>query len=148
MIFNFFSHISATKMMFWALARVSFRAAKIVSCNKKKKIMVYDQNYHNCSTSRFLKSEPESESEFRTSVWVRVRRNGRVRKALVATVAIEKHGLRFLPRIPSVHCTVVIGLNLSCTLVIRGRNLMPCSPAREDSCNQLVRKVSSRIQNR
>jgi hypothetical protein len=30
----FFSHISATKMMFWALARVSFRAAKIVSCNK------------------------------------------------------------------------------------------------------------------
>jgi hypothetical protein len=35
--FNFFSHISATKMMFWALARVSFRAAKIVSCNKKKK---------------------------------------------------------------------------------------------------------------
>jgi hypothetical protein len=33
-----FSHISATKMMFWALARVSFRAAKIVSCNKKKKI--------------------------------------------------------------------------------------------------------------
>jgi hypothetical protein len=29
-----FSHISATKMMFWALARVSFRAAKIVSCNK------------------------------------------------------------------------------------------------------------------
>jgi hypothetical protein len=37
MIFNFFSHISATKMMFWAVARVSFRAAKIVSCNKKKK---------------------------------------------------------------------------------------------------------------
>jgi hypothetical protein len=36
--------------MFWALARVSFRAAKIVSCNKKKKFMVYDQNYHNCST--------------------------------------------------------------------------------------------------
>jgi hypothetical protein len=36
MIFNFFSHISATKMMFWALARISFRAAKIVSCNKKK----------------------------------------------------------------------------------------------------------------
>jgi hypothetical protein len=34
MIFNFFSHISATKMMFWALARVSFRAAKIVSSNK------------------------------------------------------------------------------------------------------------------
>jgi hypothetical protein len=34
MIFNFFSHISAAKMMFWALARVSFRAAKIVSCNK------------------------------------------------------------------------------------------------------------------
>jgi hypothetical protein len=28
--------------------RVSFRAAKIVSCNKKKKFMVYDQNYHNC----------------------------------------------------------------------------------------------------
>jgi hypothetical protein len=23
---------------------------KILSCNKKKKIMVYDQNYHNCST--------------------------------------------------------------------------------------------------
>jgi hypothetical protein len=36
--------------MFWALARVSFRAAKIVSCNKKKNFMVYDQNYHNCST--------------------------------------------------------------------------------------------------
>jgi hypothetical protein len=36
--------------MFRAFARVSFRAAKIVSCNKKKKIMVYDQNYHNCST--------------------------------------------------------------------------------------------------
>jgi hypothetical protein len=34
LIFNFFSHISTTKMMFWALARVSFRAAKIVSCNK------------------------------------------------------------------------------------------------------------------
>jgi hypothetical protein len=34
------------------LARVSLRAAKIVSCNKKKKIMVYDQNYHNCSTLR------------------------------------------------------------------------------------------------
>jgi hypothetical protein len=28
----------ATKQnMFWALARVSFRAAKIVSCNKKRK---------------------------------------------------------------------------------------------------------------
>jgi hypothetical protein len=26
-----FSYISATKMMFWALARVSFRAAKIVT---------------------------------------------------------------------------------------------------------------------
>jgi hypothetical protein len=36
--------------MYWALARVSFRAAKIVSCNKKKKFMVYDQKYHNCST--------------------------------------------------------------------------------------------------
>jgi hypothetical protein len=36
--------------MFWALARVSFRAAKIVSCNNKKKIMVYNQNYFNCST--------------------------------------------------------------------------------------------------
>jgi hypothetical protein len=36
--------------MFWALARVSFRAAKIVSCNKKKNFMVFDQNYHNCST--------------------------------------------------------------------------------------------------
>jgi hypothetical protein len=36
--------------MFWALARVSFRAGKIVSCNKKKNFMVYDQNYHNCST--------------------------------------------------------------------------------------------------
>jgi hypothetical protein len=23
---------------------------KILSCNKKKKFMVYDQNYHNCST--------------------------------------------------------------------------------------------------
>jgi hypothetical protein len=46
----FFSHISATKMMFWALARVSFRAAKIVSCNKNFFFMVYDQNYHNCST--------------------------------------------------------------------------------------------------
>jgi protoheme ferro-lyase len=34
MIFNFFSTNSATKMMFWALVRVSFRAAKIVSCNK------------------------------------------------------------------------------------------------------------------
>jgi hypothetical protein len=36
--------------MFWALARVSFRAAKIVSCNKNFFFMVYDQNYHNCST--------------------------------------------------------------------------------------------------
>jgi hypothetical protein len=38
--------------------------------------------------SRFLKSEPESESEseFRTSVWVRVRWNGRVRKALIIIV--------------------------------------------------------------
>jgi hypothetical protein len=36
--------------MFWALARVSFRAAKIVSCNKIFFFMVYDQNYHNCST--------------------------------------------------------------------------------------------------
>jgi hypothetical protein len=36
-ICNFFSHISATKMMFWTLARVCFRAAKIVSCNNKKK---------------------------------------------------------------------------------------------------------------
>jgi hypothetical protein len=50
MILNFFSHISATKMMFWALARVSFRAAKIVSCNKNFFFMVYDQNYHNCSS--------------------------------------------------------------------------------------------------
>jgi hypothetical protein len=33
--------------------------------------------------SWFLKSEPESESEFWTSVWVRVRRNGRVQKALL-----------------------------------------------------------------
>jgi hypothetical protein len=30
------AHALATKMMFWFLARVSFRAAKIVSCNKKK----------------------------------------------------------------------------------------------------------------
>jgi hypothetical protein len=36
--------------MFWALARVSIRAAKIVSCNKNFFFMVYDQNYHNCST--------------------------------------------------------------------------------------------------
>jgi hypothetical protein len=36
--------------MFWALARVSFRAAKIVSCNKNFFFIVYDQNYHNCST--------------------------------------------------------------------------------------------------
>jgi hypothetical protein len=36
--------------MFWALARVSFKAAKIVSCNKNIFFMVYDQNYHNCST--------------------------------------------------------------------------------------------------
>jgi hypothetical protein len=34
------------KMMFWALARVSFSAAKIVSCNNKK----YLHNYYNCST--------------------------------------------------------------------------------------------------
>jgi hypothetical protein len=36
--------------MFWALARVSFRAAKIISCNKKKKFMVYLRHYFNCST--------------------------------------------------------------------------------------------------
>jgi hypothetical protein len=30
------AHALATKMMFWAVARVSFRAAKIVSCNNKK----------------------------------------------------------------------------------------------------------------
>jgi hypothetical protein len=36
--------------MFWALARASFRAAKIVSCNKNFFFMVYDQNYHNCSS--------------------------------------------------------------------------------------------------
>jgi hypothetical protein len=40
--------------MFWALARVSFRAAKIVSCNKNIFLMVYDQNYHNCSTLDIL----------------------------------------------------------------------------------------------
>jgi hypothetical protein len=40
-----------TKMMFWALAGVTFSAAKIVSCNKKrKKFMVYLRNYFNCST--------------------------------------------------------------------------------------------------
>jgi hypothetical protein len=43
--------------------------------------------------SRFLKSEPESESEseFRNSVWVRVRvrRNGRVRKALILCIASD-----------------------------------------------------------
>jgi hypothetical protein len=38
------------KMMLWALARVSFCAAKIVSSNNKKKFMVYLQNYFNCST--------------------------------------------------------------------------------------------------
>jgi hypothetical protein len=31
-------HALATKMMFWAVAQVSFRAAKIVSCNNRKKI--------------------------------------------------------------------------------------------------------------
>jgi hypothetical protein len=40
----------ATKIMFWTLARVSYRAVKIVSCNNKKKFMVYDGNYFNCST--------------------------------------------------------------------------------------------------
>jgi hypothetical protein len=35
-------------MMFWALARVSFRAAKIVSCNKNFFFMVYLRNYFNC----------------------------------------------------------------------------------------------------
>jgi hypothetical protein len=28
------AHVLATKMMFWTLARISFRSAKIVSCNK------------------------------------------------------------------------------------------------------------------
>jgi hypothetical protein len=41
--------------MFWALARASFRAAKIVSCNKKFFFLVYDQNYHNCSSLRVQK---------------------------------------------------------------------------------------------
>jgi hypothetical protein len=36
--------------MFWALARVRFRAATIVSCNNKNIFMVYLQNYFNCST--------------------------------------------------------------------------------------------------
>jgi hypothetical protein len=56
-IVNFCSHISATKIMFWALARVRFRAAKIVSCNRNFFFMVYDQNYHNYSTldTRYLK---------------------------------------------------------------------------------------------
>jgi hypothetical protein len=36
-------HALATKIMFWAVAPVSFRAAKIVSCNNKKNFMVYDQ---------------------------------------------------------------------------------------------------------
>jgi hypothetical protein len=40
--------------------------------------------------SRFLKSE----SEFRTSVWVRVRRNGRVQKAL-GLLILHDGGLRF-----------------------------------------------------
>jgi hypothetical protein len=44
------AHVLATKMMFWALARVSFRAAKIVSCNKNIFFMVYHGNYFNCST--------------------------------------------------------------------------------------------------
>jgi hypothetical protein len=44
------AHALATKMMCWALARVSFRAAKIVSCNNKKMFMVYDRIYFNCST--------------------------------------------------------------------------------------------------
>jgi hypothetical protein len=34
-------------MMFWALARLSFSAAKIVSCNNKNNVMVYLQNYFN-----------------------------------------------------------------------------------------------------
>jgi hypothetical protein len=34
---NTSAHALATKMMFWTLARVSFRAVKIVSCNKEKK---------------------------------------------------------------------------------------------------------------
>jgi hypothetical protein len=29
------AHAVATKMMFWTLARVSFRAVKIASCNKE-----------------------------------------------------------------------------------------------------------------
>jgi hypothetical protein len=39
-----------TKMMFWALAGVTFSAAKIVSCNKKKNFIVYLRHYFNCST--------------------------------------------------------------------------------------------------
>jgi hypothetical protein len=37
-------------MMFWTLAGVTFSAAKIVSCNKKKNFMVYLRHYFNCST--------------------------------------------------------------------------------------------------
>jgi hypothetical protein len=39
-----------TKMMFWALAGVTFSAAKIVSCNKNFFFMVYLRHYFNCST--------------------------------------------------------------------------------------------------
>jgi hypothetical protein len=52
MIFNFFSHISATKMIFWALARAGLvlELPKSLAVTRKKNSMVYDQNYHNCST--------------------------------------------------------------------------------------------------
>jgi hypothetical protein len=39
-----------TKIMFWALAGVTFSAAKIVSCNKIFFFMVYLRHYFNCST--------------------------------------------------------------------------------------------------
>jgi hypothetical protein len=41
--------ISATRTPQGALKFVAL-IIKILSCNKKKKFMVYDQNYHNCST--------------------------------------------------------------------------------------------------
>jgi hypothetical protein len=37
----------ATKIMFWALARVIFSTAKIISWSNKKNFLVYPQNYFN-----------------------------------------------------------------------------------------------------
>jgi hypothetical protein len=57
-------------MMFWALARVSFRAAKIVSCNNKKYFMVYDQNYHNCSTLYARAFRTSESADFSEDHWL------------------------------------------------------------------------------